>query len=79
MYDGNQNINENSADEDEDEPSDANFGGRSRTKKQKSVPALIREIFNRIVQKKNIQLSKNATQQRMNRAPGAQVEVMDFD
>ena len=62
MYDNNQNINENSADEDEDEPGDGNFAGRTRSKKQKSVPTHIREIFNRIIQKKNIHINKRQAQ-----------------
>ena len=79
MYDNNQNINENSADEDEDEASDPNFAVRRRTKKPKSVPTHIREIFDRIVQKKSIQLNKKQRQQRQGKGPATQVEVMDFD
>ena len=41
------NINENSADEEE-------MVGGSSQKKTKSVPSHIREIFNRIIQQKNI-------------------------
>lgn len=79
MYDNNQNINENSADEDEDEPGDGNFASRTKSKSQKSVPTHIREIFARIIQKKNIQLNKRKAQQPMNREAGTRVEVMDFD
>ena len=68
MHDNNQNINENSADEDEE-----NFGASNSPDKrpQKSVPAHIREIFARILKRKNIQLSKSKA--------ASSVEVMDFD
>lgn len=53
MHDNNQNINENSADEDEE-----NFGAPASPdggkRPQKSVPAHIREIFARILKRKNI-------------------------
>ena len=79
MYD-NQNINENSADEDELEPGDVNFGAGGRSKKPKSVPTHVREIFNRIIQNKNIQLNNaRQAQQRGKRPASTQVEVMDFD
>jgi hypothetical protein len=53
MHDNNQNINENSADEDEE-----NFGASASPeagrRPQKSVPVHIREIFARILKRKNI-------------------------
>lgn len=59
MYDNNQNINENSADEDDE--TFANRGVETPQKKPKSVPTHIREIFNRIVQRKSIALNRQKT------------------
>jgi hypothetical protein len=62
MHD-NTNINEPSDDEE--------TSHQQSSKKQKSMPTHIREIFKRITQRKNVQLN--------NKNGPTQVEVMDFD